>query len=87
MAIIEIVLPQLKKDGALIKELEKTVVPVLRRKLQEAGALKAMRGWFATEDGRDVRDQFREILVVGAYKNPSNFFLIFLLSGENPRSL
>ncbi|KAI3327202.1 hypothetical protein HD806DRAFT_386263 [Xylariaceae sp. AK1471] len=64
MAVFEIVLPQLKKDAALIKELEKTVVPVFQKKLHEAGALFGLRGFFVTENGRDVRDEFREILVL-----------------------
>jgi hypothetical protein len=65
MAVLEIVQPQLKKDAALIKGAEEELVPVIQKKLHDAGALKGLRGWFITEDGRDVRDEFREILVLG----------------------
>ncbi|KAI0869127.1 hypothetical protein GGS24DRAFT_174237 [Hypoxylon argillaceum] len=64
MAVFEIVLPKLKKDVALIAEVEANILPAFRVKLQEAGVLNGLRGFLVTEDGRDVRQDFREILLL-----------------------
>lgn len=73
MAVFEIVLPKLKKDAALIAEVEANILPAFRVKLQEAGVLNGLRGFLVTEDGRDVRQDFREILLLGIV------FIILLL--------
>jgi len=67
MPIFEIALPNLKRDAALIQEAEEKIVPAMRPLLHNAGILNGLRGFFTSEDGRDIRDEFREALVLGAY--------------------
>ncbi|TGJ80307.1 hypothetical protein E0Z10_g8455 [Xylaria hypoxylon] len=64
MAIIEIALPKLKRDAELIKQAEAKIVPLITAKLSDAGVKAGLRGFFVTENGRDVRDEFREILIL-----------------------
>ncbi|KAI8627009.1 hypothetical protein F5Y19DRAFT_477901 [Xylariaceae sp. FL1651] len=64
MAVLEIVQPQLKRDAEVIKDIEANVVPIMQKLLTDGGVLNGLRGWFVTEDGRDVRNEFREILVL-----------------------
>ncbi|KAI0415756.1 hypothetical protein F5X98DRAFT_210465 [Xylaria grammica] len=64
MAVIEIALPKLKKDAQVIQDVDEKVIPGLNVKLTKAGILNGLRGFFVTEDGRDVREDFREVLVL-----------------------
>ncbi|KAJ8107292.1 hypothetical protein ONZ43_g6779 [Nemania bipapillata] len=64
MAVLEIALPKLKKDAAKIAEAEETILPSFRVKLQEAGVLNGLRGFFVTENGQDIRQDFREVLLL-----------------------
>ncbi|KAI1739082.1 hypothetical protein F4680DRAFT_422798 [Xylaria scruposa] len=63
MTILEIALPKLKSDPALIEEL-KTLAPPFVANLQKAGVMNGLRGFFETENGRDIRNEFREILLL-----------------------
>ncbi|KAI1756008.1 hypothetical protein F4782DRAFT_378452 [Xylaria castorea] len=63
MTILEIALPRLKSDPVLIEEL-KTLAPAFVTNLQKAGVLNGLRGFFGTENGRDIRDECREILLL-----------------------
>jgi hypothetical protein len=89
MPIFEIALPSLKPDAALIQEVEEKFIPALRPLFHDAGILNGLRGYFTSEDGRDVRDQFREVVVLGVYfispyttKLPlgSSFFLLLFVT-------
>ncbi|KAI0487202.1 hypothetical protein F4859DRAFT_245964 [Xylaria cf. heliscus] len=64
MTVLEIALPNLKRDPVLLEEAVKTLVPSFVKNLQEAGVLNTLRGFFETENGRDIRDEFREILLL-----------------------
>ncbi|KAI8953314.1 hypothetical protein F4801DRAFT_128475 [Xylaria longipes] len=64
MTILEIALPNLKRDPVLIEEAARTLAPPLVVKLRAAGVLNALRGFFATENGRDIGDEYREILLL-----------------------
>ncbi|KAI0912155.1 hypothetical protein F4824DRAFT_496600 [Ustulina deusta] len=63
MPILEIAQPKLKRDPALIQELREKVVPGLLVSLAKAGAVNALVGFFETENGRDVKEEWRQILV------------------------
>ncbi|GAP89974.1 hypothetical protein SAMD00023353_4400830 [Rosellinia necatrix] len=64
MAILEIVLPSLKKDASLMKDFEEKLAPQLTTKLAKAGAKNGLLGPLATEDGRDVSGEYRQILLL-----------------------
>ncbi|KAI1809278.1 hypothetical protein GGS20DRAFT_324876 [Poronia punctata] len=64
MTILEIALPNLKKDTAVVKQAVEEVIPVLKPLFIQHGVLANLRGFIETEDGKDVRDQFREILLL-----------------------
>ncbi len=66
MPILEIAQPKLKRDPALIQELREKVVPGLLVSLAKAGAVNALVGFFETENGRDVKEEWRQILVFGS---------------------
>ncbi|TRX94087.1 hypothetical protein FHL15_005165 [Xylaria flabelliformis] len=63
MTILEIALPKLKSDPALIEEM-KALAPPFVANLQKAGVMNGLRGFFGTENGRDIRNEFREILLL-----------------------
>ncbi|KAI0452062.1 hypothetical protein F5B21DRAFT_356728 [Xylaria acuta] len=64
MTVLEIALPNVKRDPVLIEEALKTLAPLLGINLQAAGALNGLRGFFSTENGRDIRNEYREILLL-----------------------
>ncbi|KAI0400072.1 hypothetical protein F4802DRAFT_602389 [Xylaria palmicola] len=64
MAVLEIALPTLKKDRELVEAGMKKLGPIIKAKLHEAGVLNCLRGFFATEDGRDISGDFREVLLL-----------------------
>lgn len=66
MAITELVFPVVKTDKASIEELERDF-PIFAKKLTDPnpGFLNAFRGWVLSEDDRNVRDEYREILILG----------------------
>jgi hypothetical protein len=68
MAIVELIFPLVKKDPAILEELEKDW-PTLSRGLTHPnpGILRAFRGWVVTENGEDVRDAYREFLLFGEF--------------------
>ncbi|KAI0856360.1 hypothetical protein F4860DRAFT_493182 [Xylaria cubensis] len=63
MTILEIALPKLKSDPALLEEM-KALAPPFVANLQKAGVMNGLRGFFGTENGRDIRNEFREILLL-----------------------
>ncbi|KAI1420712.1 hypothetical protein F5Y12DRAFT_719235 [Xylaria sp. FL1777] len=64
MAILEIAQIKLKNDPALIKEVEEDVMPGFNVTLQKFGARNMLRGYIVTENGRDVREERRLVLVL-----------------------
>ncbi|KAI1203586.1 hypothetical protein F5X97DRAFT_283571 [Nemania serpens] len=64
MTVFEVVLPSLKKDPVLLQEFAKTLAPGFVSLLRDAGARNGHRGYLVTEDGRDQKGEYREILVL-----------------------
>ncbi|KAI0105708.1 hypothetical protein GGR51DRAFT_518859 [Nemania sp. FL0031] len=64
MTVLEIALPNLVKDGALVTEALETLVPPFVVNLQKGGVKNGLRGFFETQDGKDIRDQYREVLLL-----------------------
>jgi len=66
MAVTEIVFPALKPDKATIDEVER-LWPTASKVFTDPnpGLLSASRGWMLSENGKDQRDAFREILILG----------------------
>jgi len=66
MAITEFLFPALKNDEASIEALTR-IAPMFRKKLTHPnpGFLSGFRGFIATENGKDVRGDFREIVIFG----------------------
>ncbi|KAI0437342.1 hypothetical protein F4803DRAFT_539284 [Xylaria telfairii] len=64
MTVLEIALPNLKKDPVLIREGMKGLIPSLVTNLKKSGLLNGMQGFFATEDGRDISDECKEVLLL-----------------------
>ncbi|KAI0522128.1 hypothetical protein F5B22DRAFT_643151 [Xylaria bambusicola] len=62
MPFLEIAQPKLKKDSTLVKHVEEHLAPQLSAKLQHSGVLNGTRGFLVTENGRDVRDEYRDIV-------------------------
>lgn len=71
MAITELIFPALKPTKEVIDEVEEKW-PTLSNALvnPNPGLLSAFRGWVISENGKDVRDQYREVLLFG--KDPSS---------------
>ncbi|KAI1258994.1 hypothetical protein F5Y18DRAFT_322120 [Xylariaceae sp. FL1019] len=63
MSVIEIALPKLTPDAELMKTVEKDVHIVLDL-LKASKARNGLKGWLVSENGRDVKAEFREILVL-----------------------
>ncbi|KAI0149609.1 hypothetical protein GGR57DRAFT_504787 [Xylariaceae sp. FL1272] len=63
MSVFEIALPKLTPDAELIKTVEKDVRIVINL-LKASPARNGLRGWIVSENGRDVKADFREILVL-----------------------
>ncbi|KAH9986839.1 hypothetical protein F4779DRAFT_291716 [Xylariaceae sp. FL0662B] len=63
MAIIEVVLPQLKNDPDSIKAFPDTL-PVVAKAFKDANVLRALRGSLITENGKDVSTDHRVVLVL-----------------------
>lgn len=66
MAITELIFPVLKTDKASIEEAERNH-PLFAKKLTDPnpGLLNAFRGWVLYEDDRNVRDVYKEVLLLG----------------------
>lgn len=66
MAITEFLFPALKNDKASI-EIITRIAPIFRKKLTHPnpGLLNGFRGFVVTENGKDVREDFREIVIFG----------------------
>ncbi|KAI1163931.1 hypothetical protein F5B18DRAFT_296913 [Nemania serpens] len=64
MTVFEVVLPNLKKDPVLLQEIAETLASGFVGLLREAGARNGQRGFIVTEDGRDQKDEYREILLL-----------------------
>ncbi|KAJ6112103.1 hypothetical protein N7523_008164 [Penicillium sp. IBT 18751x] len=64
MAITEFLFPALKNDKASI-EIITRIAPTFRRKLTHPnpGLLSGFRGFIVTENGKDVKADFREIVI------------------------
>ncbi|KAJ5646532.1 hypothetical protein N7490_002904 [Penicillium lividum] len=64
MAITELIFPQVKPTKEVLDEIEQNW-PIISKSLIEPnpGLLSAFRGWVLSEDGKDVRDQHREIII------------------------
>ncbi|KAJ5190982.1 uncharacterized protein N7498_009967 [Penicillium cinerascens] len=64
MAITELIFPRVKTDQATLEELERDW-PKLSKRLTDPnpGLLHASRGWVLTENGKDARDAFKEVLL------------------------
>lgn len=69
MAITELIFPSVKTDQGTLEELERDW-PKLSKGLTDPnpGLLHASRGWVFTENGKDVRDAFKEFLLFGELK-------------------
>ncbi|KAI5866533.1 hypothetical protein GGS23DRAFT_275796 [Durotheca rogersii] len=63
MAIIEVVFPQFKKDPGVIEAVLKAL-PVGIKAFKNAGVLRVAQGFLASENGRDVTSESREVLVL-----------------------
>jgi hypothetical protein len=68
MAITELIFPCVKPDPATLEALERDW-PKLSKGLTvpNPGIIDAFRGWIVTEDGLDVRNAYREILLFGKF--------------------
>jgi hypothetical protein len=66
MAITEFLFPAFKNDKATIETVTR-IAPMFRKRLTSPnpGFLSGFRGFIATENGRDVRGDFREIVIFG----------------------
>lgn len=66
MAITELIFPRVKTDQGTLEELERDW-PKLSKGLTNPnpGLLHASRGWVLTENGKHVRDAFKEFLLFG----------------------
>lgn len=66
MAITELVFPKIKTDQASLEEFERGW-PEFSKILttRNPGALCAFRCWILTEDGRDVREEHKRLLLFG----------------------
>ena len=66
MAIVELAFPILKTDKAAIEEAERNR-PIFAKKLTDPnpGLLHAFRGRILYEDDQSVRDEHKEILILG----------------------
>lgn len=66
MAITEFLFPALKNDKASIEAITR-ITPIFRKKLTHPnpGFLSGFRGFIVTENGRNVREDFREIIIFG----------------------
>lgn len=66
MAITELLFPALKNDKASITAI-KQIAPMFRKKLTHPnpGFLNAFRGFVVNENGKDVTEDFREIVIFG----------------------
>ncbi|KAJ5923559.1 hypothetical protein N7454_008804 [Penicillium verhagenii] len=64
MAITELIFPSLIPTKEVIEEVERDW-PIIKKSLIEPnpGLLSAFRGWVLSEDGKDVRDQYREVVI------------------------
>ncbi|KAF7713830.1 Uncharacterized protein PECH_000821 [Penicillium ucsense] len=64
MAIVELILPELKPDQASLEELVRDW-PQFMAKLTNPnpGILHAFHGWVLTEDGRNVRDENKKVIL------------------------
>lgn len=85
MTILEIALPNLKKDPVLIREGMKTLIPPLVTNLKKSGLLNGLQGFFATENGRDISDECKEVLLLGARPLPFHPIPVsFSLASNSP---
>lgn len=75
MTVFEVVLPNLKKDPVLLQEIAETLASGFVGLLREAGARNGQRGFIVTEDGRDQKDEYREILLLGPSLSASHLFI------------
>lgn len=77
MAVTELIFPKIKPNPASIEELERDW-PIISKKLTNPnpGLLCAFRGWILTENGRNVREENREVLLFG--KSGADSFLASL---------
>lgn len=68
MPFTELVFPMVKPDPAILEALERDW-PVLSKGLTDPnpGLLCAFRGWVVTENGLDVRDEYKEFLLLGKF--------------------
>ncbi|KAI1110362.1 hypothetical protein F5Y14DRAFT_455097 [Nemania sp. NC0429] len=64
MTVFEVVLPSLKKDPAVLKEFAENIAPGFVGLLGEAGVRNGHRGYIVTEDGRDQKGEYRELLLL-----------------------
>lgn len=66
MPITEFLFPALKNDKASIEAIAR-IAPIFRKKLTypNPGFLSGFRGFIVTENEKDVRDDFREIVIFG----------------------
>ncbi|KAJ5928599.1 hypothetical protein N7466_007555 [Penicillium verhagenii] len=64
MPFTELIFPSLIPTKEVIEEVERDW-PIISKSLIEPnpGLLSAFRGWVLSEDGKDVRDQYREIVI------------------------
>ncbi|KAJ5119058.1 hypothetical protein N7448_010766 [Penicillium atrosanguineum] len=64
MAITEFLFPALKNDKASVEMITR-IAPIFRKKLTHPnpGFLQGFRGFVVTENGKDVREDFREIVI------------------------
>lgn len=66
MAITEFLFPALKNDKASIETVTR-IAPMFRKRLTNPnpGFLSGFRGFVATENGKDVRGDFQEVIIFG----------------------
>lgn len=76
MAVTELIFPKIKTDPASVDQVEREW-PIASKTLinPNPGLLCAFRGWVLTENGRNVRGENREFLLLGESYGPNNFLL------------
>ncbi|KAI1120787.1 hypothetical protein F5Y10DRAFT_116586 [Nemania abortiva] len=64
MTVLEIALPQLKRDPVLVAEALETLLPPFMVTLEEGSVINGLRGSFVTENDVDVTSQYRQTLLL-----------------------
>lgn len=70
MAVTEIVTVPINPDPANLENVEKVFPELLKYfKVPNLGILSMFRGWYVNKDGKDVRGEALEALIIGAFQS------------------